>query len=571
MQILRRIITLTKPYWPRVFGGIILSLMVSGITAAIAWVVKPALDQILAEQRYEYMKFVPLGVIILFTLKGLLNFGQDYLMESAGMKLTRDTRNKLYNHILYLPVGYFSKESSGMIISRVINDVEVLKGLISTVINSFVMEIPTVIFLMGIAFYRRWDLTIMTLLLMPFIVYSTRKFGKAVKKKRKEALRRISLITHKIGEMILGIKIIKVFTHEKAMQNKFTTENQRYYREMLRVMRLKGFTKLLIDIVTGIGVALVMWYGVSLVTNGRITPGDLASILVAIYMIFSPVKKIGNAYNTLQETKASIERIDTLLNAGHEESGKQQIDRFNRSLKLENISFAYPASNTPVLRNINFEIRPGEVIAIVGQSGAGKSTLVDLLPGFYRPSAGAIRIDGTDINEIDLHSLRKLIGIVSQDIILFNDTVRENIAFGTTDASESDIINAAKLAYADEFITQLPDQYDTVVGERGLNLSGGQRQRVAIARAILKNPPILILDEATSSLDSVSEKMVQDALEKLMKDRTTIVIAHRLSTIRNADKILILDKGEIIDIGTHEQLISRNDIYIKFYNAFALS
>ncbi len=411
----------------------------------------------------------------------------------------------------------------------------------------------------------------MILVLVPFMAYSTRKFGKSVKKKKKQAQRRISILTHKIGEAILGVRIIKIFNQEEAMSDKFSAENQRYYREMLRVIRLREFTKLVIDAATGIGIAVAVWYGVSLVVGGIITPGDLASILVAVYMVFTPVKKIGDGYTTLQETRASIERVDRLFDAGHEAEGRIKINEFKKSLRFENVTFAYQKEGPEVLKDINLEIRQGEIIAIVGQSGVGKSTLVDLIPGFIRPSKGMITIDGTDLNEADLRSLRGLTGIVSQDIILFNDTVRENISFGGAGASEEDIVRAARLAYADEFIMELPEQYDTVVGERGLKLSGGQRQRIAIARAILKNPPILILDEATSSLDSVSEGLVQRALEKLMKERTTIVIAHRLSTIRNADRIVLLDKGKIIDSGTHEQLVSRNDTYMKLYNAFALS
>jgi subfamily B ATP-binding cassette protein MsbA len=571
MNSFKRIATLTRPYWPRICGGIILSLMVSGITAAIAWLVKPALDELLVEKRYEYIAFIPAGIVLLFSLKGILSFGQTYLMKSAGMKLVRETRNRLFNHIIHLPVGYFNRESSGKIISRVMYDVELLNNLVSTGLKSFVMAVPTVIFLLGVAFYRSWNLTLMMLLLFPIIGYSTKKFGKGVKKKRKAAQRKISVITHKVGEAILGTRIIKVFNSEKSMGEKFKKENQKFYREMLRVIRLKEFTRLVIDVSTGIGVAIAMWYGFSLVVSGSITAGDLASMLVAIYMIFSPVKKIGDSYNSFQESRAAIERIDTLMFAETEEQGETGIDEFSKSIRFDNVSFTYPGTEIPVLKNIELEILSGEVLAIVGQSGAGKSTLVDLIPKFHAPSGGVIAIDGRDMNDVSLQALRKLMGIVSQDIILFDDTVRENIAFGRPEASEEEIVAAAKMAYADDFIREFPDQYDTEIGERGLKLSGGQRQRIAIARAILKNPPILILDEATSSLDSVSEALVQKALDGLMKGRTTVVIAHRLSTIRNADRIVILDKGRIIDTGTHDQLIARNDTYMKLYNAFALA
>jgi subfamily B ATP-binding cassette protein MsbA len=568
MQFVEKIIKITKPYWPRISLGILLSLMVSGITAAIAWAVKPALDVVLVGKKHEYLKLLPVGVFLLFTIKGLLSFGQAFLMRSAGMKLVREMRNKLYNHILCLPVGYFNKESSGVIISRVMYDVEALNGLISDVLRTFIVEVPTVIFLLGVAFYRRWDLTLMSLILLPLIAYSTRKFGKGVKKKRKEAQKKLSFLTHKIGESVFGTRIIKIFNREKIMEAKFKNENQGYYRELLRVIRLKEFTKLIIDAVTGVGIAVVLWYGGNMVVNGTITSGVFASILVAIYMMFSPMKKIGEAYGGLQETRASIERIDTLFNAKHEEEGHIKIDGFKISLKFEKVSFTFPGSSAPVLIGVNLEIKRGEVVAIVGRSGVGKSTLVDLIPKFYIPSNGRLTIDGIDIREIEIHSLRELIGIVSQDIILFNDTVKENIAFGKSEVSEDDIIEAAKMAYAAEFINELPQKYDTVIGDRGVRLSGGQRQRIAIARAILKNPPILILDEATSSLDSVSEVFVQKALDKLMSGRTTIVIAHRLSTIKNAGRILIIEKGRIVDVGRHEELIEKNSTYRELYNAF---
>ena len=569
MQVVKKIIELTKPYWWRIFAGIILSLMVSGITGAIAWSVKPALDEILVGRKYEYLKLLPLGIFLLFSTKGLLSFGQTYLMKSAGMKLVRETRNKLYNHILCLPVGYFSRASSGAIISRVMMDVEALNGLVSDVVKTFIVEIPTIIFLLGVALYRSWDLTLMSLLLLPLIAYSTRKIGKGVKKKRKEAQRKLSLLTHRIGESVFGARIIKVFNREKTMADKFKNDNQRYYREHLRVLRLKEFTKLVIDIVTGVGIAVVLWYGGGMIVQGTITTGVFASILVAIYMMFSPVKKLGEAYNALQEARASIERIETLQNVEHEQEGRISIDGFRKAIKFEDVSFTFPGNNVPVLNDVNLEINRGEVVAIVGRSGVGKSTLVDLIPKFHIPSSGRLTVDGIDIHDIEMHSLREQIGIVSQDIILFNDTVGENIAFGKSGVSAADIMEAARTAYADEFIQQLPEKYDTFIGDRGLKLSGGQRQRIAIARAVLKNPPILILDEATSSLDSVSEALVQKALDVLMKGRTTIVIAHRLSTIKNADRILIIEKGKILDAGRHEELLTRNSTYKELYNALA--
>jgi subfamily B ATP-binding cassette protein MsbA len=401
------------------------------------------------------------------------------------------------------------------------------------------------------------------------VAYSTRKFGKGVKRKRKEAQRKLSFLTHRIGESIFGAKIIKIFNRERTMADKFRSDNQRYYRELLRVIRLKEFTKLVIDVATGGGVAFVLGYGLIMVKNGSITTGDFGSIIVAIYLMFSPIKKLGEAYSNLQESRASLERIETLQSAEHEKEGHMKMEGFRKSIRFEDVFYTFPGNTVPVLSDVNLEIRQGEMIAIVGRSGVGKSTMVDLIPKFHLPSGGKLTIDGVNINDIENYSLRDQIGIVSQDIILFNDTVRENIAFGNPKAAEADIREAAKFAYADEFIQELPQQYDTVIGDRGLKLSGGQRQRIAIARAILKNPPVLILDEATSSLDSVSEAIVQKALDYLMKGRTTIVIAHRLSTIRNADRIVILEQGAITDIGRHEELIGRSTTYRELYETLS--
>ena len=568
MKVVKKLSELTKPYWLRIFGGIVLGLMVSGITGAIAWAVKPALDEVLIGKKYEYLAFLPIIIVLLFSAKGLLSFFQSYLLRSSGLKLVRETRNKLYHHILRLPVGYFNRESSGVIISKVLNDVDILNALVSDFLRTFIVEVPTIIFLLGLAMYRRWDLTLMSLILLPFIAYSTRKFGKGIRKKRKETQKKLSFLTQRIGETVFGARIIKIFNREKTMEEKFQEDNQRYYREFMRVVRLKEFTKLVIDAVTGLGIAVVLWYGGTLVVQGIITAGVFASVIVAVYMMFSPVKKIGEAYSGVQESRAHLERIDTLLNAEQEARGHLRIDRFRESIRFEDISFTFPGNMTPALSDINLEIRSGEVVAIVGRSGVGKSTLADLIPRFYVSSSGRLTIDGVNINEIELQCLREQIGVVSQDIILFNDTVKENIAFGKQDASEAEVIQAAKMAYADEFIQQLPEKYHTLIGDRGLKLSGGQRQRIAIARAVLKNPPILILDEATSSLDSVSEALVQQALDTLMRGRTTIVIAHRLSTIEHADRILIIEKGKIGDVGKHEELIARSVTYRELYNVF---
>lgn len=569
MNVGKKIVDLTKPYWPRILAGILLSLIVSSLSGAIAWSVKPALDKIFIERRYEYLHYLPFGVLFLYLFKGTVSFCQSYLMRSAGMKLIRETRNKLFSHILYLPLSYFQKESSGIIISRIMNDVNKMSQLVSGVIKDVIVEVPTIFVLLGVAFYRSWQLTLASLTLAPLIVFSARKFGKGLKKKTKKSQKNVASLTQRVNEAISGSRIVKVFNREEMLVRKFREENKRFYREVMRGVRIRQSSLIVVDFVTGSGIAFVLWFGGNMVVKGTITSGDFASILVAIYMIFSPLKKIGDAYSDLQECLASVERVDALLDVVHEEQGGKKIADFHQDIRFEDVSFMYPEGLVPILHHLSLGVSKGEIVAVVGMSGAGKSTLVDLIPRFIKPSAGRVTLDGVDINALDVHSLRDLMGVVSQDVILFNDSVRENIAFGRPSAREEEIIEAARLAFADEFIQELPQQYETIIGERGMKLSGGQRQRIAIARAIIKNPPILILDEATSSLDSVSEALVQKALETLMKDRTTIVIAHRLSTVRNADRIVVLDSGSIKAIGSHDELIAGNDIYRQLYNTFA--
>jgi len=571
VNVRKKIIDLTKPYWVRIFAGIFLSFIVSGLSGAIAWSVKPALDKIFIERKYEYLHYLPFGVFFLFLFKGAAGFCQAYLMRSAGMKLIRETRNRLFAHILYLPLSYFQKESSGIVISRIMNDVNKMSQLVSGVFKDMIVEVPTMIILLGVAFYRNWQLTFASLILAPLIAFSARKFGKGLKRKTKRSQKNVAALTQKVNEAISGNRIVKVFNREKMLIKKFQEENQRFYREVLRGVRMRQMSLIVVDFVTGSGIAFVLWFGGNMVVKGSITLGDFGSIIVAIYMIFSPLKKIGDAYSDLQECMASVERVDALLDAAQEAQSGTEVAGFDKVIRFEDVTFRYPETAVPVMQHLSMEIHKGEIIAVVGRSGAGKSTLVDLIPRFISPSEGKVTFDGVDLNTVDVHSLRSLIGVVTQDVILFNDSVRENIAFGRPDASDKEIIEAARLAFADEFIRGLPQAYETLIGERGMKLSGGQRQRIAIARAILKNPPILILDEATSSLDAVSEALVQKALETLTKDRTTIVIAHRLSTIKTADRIIVLDGGKISGVGSHETLLEGHTAYRELYMAYAVS
>lgn len=566
MEILKRIVSLVKPYWVRIAAAAFLSLIISGLNGGLAWLVKPALDGIFMAKDAALLALLPFGVLALFLMRGLFSFFQSYLMRSTGAKVMRDIRNNLYEHILFLPVNEFKKESSGMLLSRVINDAGQLQGLVAYSIKDVFVESATVAVLLTVAFYRRWDLALISITVLPAAFYGAKRLGKRLKKVSTEGQKKISSITEFLTETLSGIKMVKIFGREGILTNLFRGKNQGYYRELMRSARIVEFTSLMMEVVSGLGIAFVLWYGGRLVVKNVITPGEFFSFLTAVFMVYTPAKRLTSANNGIQQAKAYLERLDELFHKSKESDGSVELQPIKDCLEFRDLHFKYPSSKHYVLTDINLKVRKGEIIAIVGRSGAGKTSIIDLIPRFHDPSKGAVLIDGINISEAKLPSLRRQIGLVSQDIILFNDTVRANIAFGNPDASEEDIIKAAKASHAHDFILELPKGYDTAIGERGVLISGGQRQRISIARAILKNPPLLILDEATSSLDTESEMKVQMALDRLMENRTTFVIAHRLSTVKKADRIIVLEKGKITETGSHDELMQTGGIYKKLYD-----
>ncbi len=566
----QRLVGLIRPYVPRVILATLFSLIVSGLNGAIAWLVKPAMDKIFVEGNYKYIYLLPFGIIVLYILRGACSFLQSYLMRTAGMKLVRDLRNRFFSHLIRLPVSVISRSTSGDMLSGLMNDVGALSNILSQSLRTLLLQIPSVIVLMGVALYRRWDLALLSFILLPFIALGTRFLSRLVRKRRKRVQEYLAILTHRVSEALQGFKVVKIFGMEKVKDGQFVKENHTTYRHMAKVIRLKEGTKFLIEVLSGLAVAAILGYGGSLVASGEMTPGDFFSVLTAIVMAFAPLKKLGGAYTQLQETLGVFERVDHFLNQQQEESRGQALDGLRGEIRYENVSFSYPGTDVQVLQEIDITIPAGKIFAIVGPSGAGKSTLVDLIPRFYNPTSGTIFWDGIDLRKISLTDLRHQMAIVTQDVLLFSDTIFENIAAGRPGgATIEEIENAAGIAQAHDFIAALPQGYDTMLEERGLNLSGGQRQRIAMARAVLRNPPLLILDEATSALDSISEKAIQKALDEVMKGRTTIVIAHRLSTIINADQVIVIDHGRIVDRGTHEELIGSSAIYQELYQTWA--
>ena len=566
MKDFKRILLLVKPYWGRLLVAGICSMIVSGLSGSLAWLVKPAVDKVFVSREPTFLVLLSLGVMGAYLGRGVFSFFHSYLMRSAGAKVVRDIRNRLYRHMLYLPMSYLHRDSTGAMVSKVINDAGFVQGLLSYTIKDIFVESGSVVVLVCVAMYRRWDLTLMSIIVLPVALYFVSRLSRRLKGVSRRTQEKIEEITQMLTETFTGNKIIKSFCREEDELRRFSDRNHDFYREVMRSQRIIEATSLMMEIVGGFGIAFVLWYGGRLVISGAITAGDFFSFLAAIFLIYTPARRLVSANNSLHQASAPLDRIDKLLNEALEAAGNIPCEGFRNEIVFDNVSFRYEGTDDDAVNSVSLTVKKGEIVALVGRSGAGKTTFVDLLPKFYLPVEGRILIDGVDISTVTLKSLRSLIGIVSQDVILFNDTVRANIVYGKPEASEEELLNAAKAAYADDFITQLPNGYDTEVGERGVRLSGGQKQRLSIARAILKNPPILILDEATSSLDTASEIMVQRALENLMNDRTAFVIAHRLSTVRRASRIIVMDKGRIVESGTHEELLISGGIYGKLYS-----
>lgn len=512
---------------------------------------------------------VSLLVVFFVLLKTFFQYMSNYVMAPLRSNVIRDMRNRLNTKILELQISYFTEERKGDIISRMTGDVQEVEASIVRSLNNAVRMPLTIIIYLVILFLMSPMLTVIVLVLIPLSGYIIGRIGKSLRRKSIKSQAKIGLILSYIEETLFGLRIIKAFNAEKRIDNRFRKENNSYARLMTRIWRKKELASPFSELMATIVVVLVMWYGGNMVLSNDATmsPQTFITYLIIFSQIIPPAKEVSNIYYNLQRGLASLDRINVILDAEAKIVVKENatpIKEFNSSIEYKNVSFRYIEDY--VLKNVNLKIEKGKTIALVGQSGGGKSTMVDLLPRFYDLEEGGIYIDGTNIRDLSLNDLRNMMGIVNQESILFNDTIYNNIAFGKEDTNEEEVIAAAKIANAHEFILQTENGYQTNIGDRGSKLSGGQRQRISIARAVLKNPPILILDEATSSLDTESEKLVQDAIFNLMKNRTSIVIAHRLSTVRDADEICVIHEGEVAERGKHEELLSKNGIYKKLHD-----
>ncbi len=563
-----RILQYVKPYKKRLVIAMICMVIVASMGGAQAYMVKPLLDEIFFNRDRSMLMIVPLAILAIFLVKGIFYYSYNYLLEKVGQSIIKDLRNALYSHIQSLPLSFFHKKPTGELISRIISDVALIQGAVSNVLVGILKDTCQVLFLIGIIFYQNWRLAAISMILLPLIVYPVINFGRRHRRLSRKNQQITAEVSNILYETITGNRIVKAFCMEKYEIKRFAETLDRLFIIILRNTRVGAISHPLMEFLGGVGISLVVWYGGSQVLAGKSTPGTFFSFLTALIMIYEPIKGVSKINNSLQQGIAAAERVFEVLDVEPDVAEKKDamdLPPVKDAIEFKDVRFSYE-NHKEVLQDINLKVRAGEVLALVGSSGGGKSTLVNLIPRFFDVSSGAVTIDGKDIRDVTLKSLRSQIGIVTQQTILFNDTVRNNIAYGSLDASFEQIKEAARAAHALNFIEHLPEGFDTVIGESGARLSGGERQRMSIARAILKNAPILILDEATSSLDTESEREVQQAIENLVQSRTTFVIAHRLSTIRNADRIIVIQDGKIVEEGTHDSLLPLGGVYKMLYD-----
>ncbi len=565
---LKDILRYLKPFWRKFLLGIIFAILASLTTGFSTWAIKPIFNYVFIDKHYEYFKFIPLFLILIFSSVGIFSFLQAYFMKSVSIGVVNFIRLNLFKKCLYTPVEKLSKHGTGQTISRVINDTAQIEPILGDSLQNIIKEIFTVLALLGVAFYQKWDLTLLALSIIPVVIVATKILGVKTRRARKLAQSSTGELTQKMNEIINGIKEIKINSSYQKTTELFSKELNRFYRWTLKITKYREGSKSLVDIMTGVGGALVIGYGGFLIIKGHMSPGTFLSVLTAILLIFNPVRKIARSYTGLKEAQGAWIRIQEVMSLPEEKGGTLKAFPPKHGFLIENVSFKYAPHLPLALEKINLFIPANKVIALVGSSGAGKTTLVALLPRFYDPQEGTIYLDNIPLKDFEILSLRNLFGMVLQEPFLFNLSIWENLIMAKPDATKEEIISACELAMAHEFIKKLPKGYDTVLGEEGLNLSGGQKQRLALARIFLKKPPIIILDEATSQLDSITETAIHSALDKFKNFTTIIIIAHRLSTVKKADKIILLDKGKIIGEGTHEELLSKYPLYKNLYQTF---
>lgn len=563
----RRLLGFLWPYWKILLIAVICMIVVSGSNLIVPWIIKDIVDEVLAEKNIQMLYWVIAAILVIFLIRGVTTFGNRYLMGYIGQRVVTDLRKRLFAHLQRLSISYYDKRRTGEIMSNLTNDIGALQ---TAIVENFVSLIQEAAIFVGSfvsMIYLQWKLTVLCLVIVPMVSFIIKFFGKKLHQSGKNVQEKLADVTAMLQEVIQGVRIVRSFNRSDYEIQRFDDVNEANFKANVRTIRQSSQLTPFVEFFSAIAITVIIWYGGLSVIDGIMTSGELIAFLIYAINLANPTRRIAEAVGNIQKSLGAADRVFAILDTEPEvknRPGAGALQVTAGRVEFDHVAFSYEPDH-PVLADISFTAEPGQTVAIVGPSGAGKTTIANILPRFYDVTGGSVRIDGTDIRDVTIGSLRDHIGLVPQDTLLFNTTIKNNILYGRLDATDEEVWEAVRAANAEHFIRELPMGIETRVGDRGLVLSGGQRQRIAIARALLKNPAILILDEATSALDTESEKVVQEALDRLMVGRTSFVIAHRLSTIQNADQILVINGGVIAERGTHEELMEKNGLYHELY------